>query len=370
MTHSTICDLARLRAARSLLRRAAPAATLVALALHTTGAAAESAEDAVAAAALFKAGRELLATGEIAKACSRFEASMKLHATASTMLNIARCQERDGRIGTAWLDYQRGLVLNRETQGVERQATLEKVAHDAIAALEPRLPRLRIAIANPPPELRITHDGQELPLTTLGEPLPDDPGDHQIVATAPGFRDAKVTVKLEEGKVVEVALALEKSAPSSAPAHPPPILAPPPALALIAAPTFVVPAPPSADEGGGRRVPAWAWGAAGLGLAAGVGAAAFRVDWANLDGKQATLCHGDVQHGCPPPSVYDPSSDNARKDRDRALFIGLGAASAVGLGAAVVGIVRAHLAKTRRPLAQAAPWVGAGSAGAAMKGDF
>jgi hypothetical protein len=107
-----------------------------------------------------------------------------------------------------------------------------------------------------------------------------------------------------------------------------------------------------------------------LGLAAGAGAAAFRVDEADLDGKQATLCHGDLQHGCPPRSVYDPNADNARKDRDRALFIGLGAAFAVGLGTAVMGIVRAHVAKAKPLVAQAAPWVGTGSAGAGVTGSF
>src|SRR6185312_10516239 len=140
MTHSTIFDGARLRAG-SLSTRAVPAAVLAALVLGSAGAAAQPADDEVAAAALFRAGRELVAAGDYAAGCPKFEASLKLHASASTLLNIARCHEHEGRLATAWLDYQRGLSLNRGTSGAERQRELEEVARAALAALEPRVPK-------------------------------------------------------------------------------------------------------------------------------------------------------------------------------------------------------------------------------------
>src|SRR5262249_21779152 len=73
---------------------------------------------------------------------------------------------------------------------------------------------------------------------------------------------------------------------------------------------------------------------------------------------------------CTPP--YKPDSDNARKNRGFGLFVGLGGAGVIAIGAAVVGITRAPSAK--KPSASAGlavfPWIGPAGVGAVVTGGF
>lgn len=71
------------------------------------------ARDPAAAEALFKAARALVEKGDYAAGCPKFEASLALNPSASTMLNIALCHEHDGKIASAWEAYNRALTLNR-----------------------------------------------------------------------------------------------------------------------------------------------------------------------------------------------------------------------------------------------------------------
>src|SRR5262249_29289014 len=135
--------------------------------------------------------------------------SLALNPSASTMLNIARCHEHDGRIATAWESYHRALALNHETMGAERQKALEDIAVKGAIALEPRLPRLRIVITRSPEGLIVQRDGKPVLATALGEALPADPGPHEIHASAPGYRSETRSVILEAGKTTMVELSLE-----------------------------------------------------------------------------------------------------------------------------------------------------------------
>lgn len=174
-----------------------------------------SSDDEVTAAALFVEARALLDRGEHRAACVKFAASLSLHATASTQLNLARCHERAGKLAAAWLAYKRAVVLTREIRLPTRRAELDKVARDALAALEPRLPRMRILVRSPLPGLHVRRDGQPLPTATLGDALPVEPGAHEVEAGAPGYRDMRVMVTAVEGITTEVPIALTPVPPPS-----------------------------------------------------------------------------------------------------------------------------------------------------------
>jgi len=323
------------------VRRLAGAACLAGGLL--TPAVARADGDPVAAQALFKAARERIQAGDYAEGCPKFEASFALQASASTLLNIAKCHEHEGKIATAWDDYQRALTLNRETRGEQRKQELERIAKKGIAALEPRLPRLRVVIREPSSELSVMRDGKALPAAALGEPLPADPGPHEIRASAPGRRPATRSVTLEEGKVATVEITLEPL-PAEGPAP-----------------------PPKDKPGAASRVPVWAWvtGAAGVALA---GAAVYFLvdDLAAISALRAN-CR-DVPGGTYCPVTYDHARDNARKNRDFGLTVGLGGAGVIGLGAATFGIVQAVTKK--RPATTARPWIAPGSGGAMFSGRF
>jgi tetratricopeptide (TPR) repeat protein len=284
--------------------------------------AAQTQRDPAAAEALYRSARELLKNDDWAGACPKFRASYKLDPVASTLLNIARCHEQEGKLSRAWADYKAALVLNQETPGAERQKVLEDIARQALASIEPRLPKLRLIMrGDPPVGLKLSRDGQPIPAEMLGELVPADPGAQEIVAEAPGFRTQRITISLEEGKTQDVEISL-------------------------------VPAPrdgvrgsartPDADRPSGEgsaSVPTWAWisGAAGV-LLVGAGAA-FRLDGAAAERRLDKNCPNRV---CDPAGSYDPDPDNARKNRDFALFVGFGAAGVAALGAATAGILLAQ----------------------------
>lgn len=195
---------------RTALSRSGMAA---ALALVSPGALAQtSASNEAAADALYEEGRALLKAGDRAAGCAKFEASQALSPAASTMLNIARCHEQEGKIATAWADYTRALRLNSDTAGVERRKQLAALAREGLRALEPRVPRLRVVLTNPPPGLRAACDGKALPAAALGEALPLDPGPHELRVSAPGYRMETRSVRLEEGKTAVVKIDLRRAA--------------------------------------------------------------------------------------------------------------------------------------------------------------
>lgn len=293
------------------------------------------------AAALFQAGRELVERGEWKEGCQKFEASMALYPAASTLLNIARCYEQDGKLALAWSAYQRALVINRETQGEERKKALDEVAKKGLTDIEPRLPRLKIMTAGAAPTgLRVTQNGKDVPIALLGTVIPVDPGQQSIFAEAPGFETFTQSVTVAEGELVELTLTLERRTTSE--------------WAVT------------------RGVPTWAWISAGAGVALIAGAGVFRADQAYVEGKQSGICNGDVERGCPSKQVYDPTDDNSRKNRDNALFITFGTLGVIGIGAAVAGVVMGPPA-TKKQAPQATwvtPWIGPTNVGAAVGGRF
>jgi hypothetical protein len=219
MILSTAFDAITLRAATRGSMAAAGVVTGLLLA-PSTSMAQPATKDRAAAEVLFKEARDLVKAGSWAEACPKFEASLALSASASAMLNIARCHEHDGKLATAWSDYNRALTLNGETEGEERRAELEGIAKLGLAALEPRVPKLRIVVTAPPLGLTIRRDGQELPAAALGEALPADPGPHEVSAAAPGRRPETRSAILTEGKTTTIEITLAAAPDRAAPTRP------------------------------------------------------------------------------------------------------------------------------------------------------
>lgn len=338
MTLSTINDLTRRRRAAAV---AVAMATFSAMAMRAEIATAEPTEtDPVAAEALFKAGRDLIKKGDYAAGCPKFDAALALNPSAGTMLNIAKCHEHEGKVATAWEDYHRAQALNGETRGNARKKELDDIATRGINELEPRLPRLRLSIKAPPAGLSISRDGKELPQSTWSEALPADPGKHEVTARAPGHKPVSREVTLEEGKTATVEIALEAEAA----------------------------APPPKAEGG---VPVWAWIAGGAGLALAGVSVYFLVDDLGAIDQLQTSCNTSW-NGTYCASGYDYRADNARKNLDFGLFVGLGGAGLLALGAATYGIVTAP---RKAPGSAAAgtlvvPWAAPGGGGALISGSF
>ena len=116
-----------------------------------------------------------MAAGSYDIACARFRDSDKLDPAVGTRFNLADCEEKRGRVATAWSLF-RG-VLSELAEDDDRRP----IAQERVRALEPRLPYLTMR-RDPatPPGVRVRIDGVELGEGTFGVPLPMDPGAHDL----------------------------------------------------------------------------------------------------------------------------------------------------------------------------------------------
>lgn len=265
----------------------------------------ESPRDPVGAEDLFRRAMQQLEEGDWTGACERFQKSMDLDPAVSTLAKIAKCREHEGKLAAAWYEYQRALKLALGMEMADwRRRELKTHLQARVAAIEPRVPRLRITVEPIPPGLEVIRDGSPVALSALGEPLPIDPGRHQIVARAPGFVPYEIDVMVEEASSAEAKLLLtaEPRAARVAPMPPSARPRPPPAepagrLARASdtrAASPRVPPPTAADSG----VLDWSHAGfvlGGVGLATLAAASYFAADAHSLVNDSNTHCGNDAR---------------------------------------------------------------------------
>jgi hypothetical protein len=198
------------RSSRRLLQAALAAAFLVAAA--PAALAEDGAVDPAAAEALFKEARVLSDAGKLDEACPKYEASYKLDPAPGTLLNLASCSERQGKTATAWSQYVETARVFRR-RGDERRALF---ADGQAAKLEPSLAYATVRAAALAEGETLRRDGVELSAAGLGAKLPIDPGEHTIVASAPGRKSATVTFTAVAKRTVDVAVPELEVAPAAA----------------------------------------------------------------------------------------------------------------------------------------------------------
>ncbi len=172
-----------------------------------------------AADALFDSARSAMAKGDFDVACEQFRASDRLDPAVGTELNLADCEEKRGRLASAWELYR--------TVGEKLTANDERLhfAQARAEALAARVPKLTLLLAVGAPKDSTVRDGSvELGAAAFGIALPLEPGAHELVVSAPGFEARTFQVRLSEGQTQSLtvapgnALAAAKSrAPAAAP---------------------------------------------------------------------------------------------------------------------------------------------------------
>lgn len=181
-----------------------------------------------------------MAAGNYDIACARLRDSDRLDPAVGTRFNLADCEERRGRVATAWSLF-RG-VLSELSEEDDRRP----IAEDRARALEPRLPYLTLErTAETPPGARVRMDGTELGEGSFGVPLPMDPGPHELVLLAAG-KEERRSFTLAEAQRTEIPVRFE----------------PPRAVAEV-------------DDGSARRLAGYALGGVGVagaltGIVAGI----------------------------------------------------------------------------------------------------
>jgi hypothetical protein len=208
-----------------------------------------------AAETLFVEAKKLMEAGKYGDACPKFADSQRLDPAVGTLLNLAVCYDRSGKVASAWSAY-------REAAGAARaagQSERERMARESAAALESRLSRLTITV---PPSLAAAEDvvvkvdATALPPSLWGVPMPSDPGEHVVEVSAKGKKPWTTHIQLAPPSVQSVVV------PSLEPAS----------SKDVARVSADVPAASAADKGDMQRTMAIVLGGVGVvGAALGAG---------------------------------------------------------------------------------------------------
>ncbi len=163
--------------------------------------------DVMLAQSLFEEGRRLMEAGHAREACPKFEESQRLDPGGGTLLNLALCREREGRVATALVLFDEAARAARKDGRADRQA----IAEEHAAALSKRQARLVVRAPDAPAGLRITVDGAELREPAWGVASGVDPGPHRIEAAAPGYAPFQSNIDIPVGSLQNVDVRLRVS---------------------------------------------------------------------------------------------------------------------------------------------------------------
>jgi serine/threonine-protein kinase len=252
---------------------AGSAATSVFLLFFLSAAPARAADPA-AAQAQFEEGKRLLSQGQADLACTKFEESQRLDPGLGTQFHLADCWQRLGRKASAWNLFRE---ITQEAHALGQSAR-ERVARDRAEALAPWVTKLAIAPhdAATTPGFTLLRDGVVVEPAAWGEPVPVDPGPHQIAAQAPGKQPwvFQVDVAPDQTVVTVNVPALVDMSPPPMPAAIRPVMPPPVVMVKsrpVAGVTALMPEDRVATPAGSAQR-ALGWTVSGLGLVAfGVG---------------------------------------------------------------------------------------------------
>ncbi len=293
---------------------------------------------------LFREGTEKLDAGEIDPACEALTESLRLDQQLGTLLNLALCHEKQGKVASAWLEYGTGAIWAAAVGRIDRR----DFAHQHASDLERWMSRVQLDLKLVPhPVVEI--DGQPLSPSLYSLPIFLDPGAHIVTVRTPGK-------KLYRTYAIVPA--------STLPGQPGPT-----------AQTITVPALGDAIDWNavasvGEPVPrhVW-WGArriAGLGVASagvvGLGIGAYF-------GVHSIVQLGDINAHCQGGTcdARGPSLHNQAKTSETVSLVALGAgAVAVGVGGFLWFAPRLRLG----PTVIVEPVVGARDGGMTVLGTF
>ncbi len=265
-------------------RRAARCA--LAATLFARAAAAQQApvsNDAANADSLFTEAKQLMANGDYATACPKLAESYRLDPGTGTLTALAVCHQHIGMVATAWSEFVE-VASSAQRQG---RADREAFARQQITAIEPLLSRLTIQVPAEVaaiPKLQVRRDATVVSQAAWGVPVPVDPGDHVIEATAPDREPwtGHITVDTNADKKEIAVPVLDKQAAAT------------PSVDQTPAPTPVLPAVTPTD----RHAP---FPMRTVGLVVG-GAGIVSLALGSYFGASALSKSSDAKKQCPPPS--------------------------------------------------------------------
>ncbi|HKO53304.1 MAG TPA: PEGA domain-containing protein [Polyangiaceae bacterium] len=309
-------SLVRRQLLAACLRGSLSALPALAVVLGSEPAAAQDKKELSKARAQFQRAIELEQAGNYSTALEQFRDVGQVRMTPQVRFHIASCEEKLGRLVTALGGYQLAFA-DADSVGGDFKAEVEA----AVTRLEASIPKLVIVRGTGAEAAEIQLDGVALGASSVGVPVPLDPGPHSISAKAPGALPFSQTVTIAENeqKSVDVALTPEPQEPR-------------PSLAASAAPPV--------EQTNPRSIP---YVIGGVGIASLIGSGVL------FGLRQSTL--SDLEDQCGPNHDACPSS--AAGDYSNLKLYNVTSQIALGVGIACVGTAVTMLVLQRKHAAPA-----------------
>ncbi len=228
--------------------------------------------------ARFATAVRLYKEDQIAQALPLFEQLAKETQSPNASLYVGHCLVKLARYVDAYRAFQRTVTLTVE-QDEEKYEPTREAARSQLAALDLRVAKLIIAMAEVPPDVRVSIDGEALDPATIGSATVLEPGDHVVEGAAPDTDSVRRKFSIQAGHSKTLALTLTKRTQSEATRNTP----------------HSPPAPPS-DQAAMLRTAGFA--------ATAVGAAGFVVF--SIAGLKAKSVHDDLEAACGDEPCSDP----------------------------------------------------------------
>jgi hypothetical protein len=172
--------------------------------LHAAHAHAEpSTQEKALASRLFDDASKLVASGQTAAACPKYAESERLDPQLGTLLHLGECYANVGKAASAWTSFKEAADI-----ATQRSDPRAGKIRDRLASVEKTVSNLVITVdASEPATLEVRQDGDLVGKAVWGSPIPVDPGEHKISATAPGAKPREVVVTVGgKGQTATVSL--------------------------------------------------------------------------------------------------------------------------------------------------------------------
>ena len=220
--------------------------------------------DSPVAEKLFRDAQEAMKAEHYADACPKFAESNRLDPQLGTLLNLAACHEKEGKVASAWSDY----MTLAELAGRAGDKGRADYAKKRIAAIEPTMPQLELKVPAGTTFTEVKLDQQSLGAAATMTTIPIDPGVHTLAfQTATQSWTQSVTIGATGKVVVEVKIPTATTTTTTT-TKSPSLAAPQNGAELGASPSTPTPTP--SGSGGGLRVTGLVLGGLGI-VGLGVG---------------------------------------------------------------------------------------------------
>lgn len=217
------------------------------------------AQSVATAKSIYELGLKQMTAGNYVIACPAFAESQRLDPRALTLLALAACYDRWGKIATAvasFDDFLREYAKMPPATKAQYEARARKAERRRLELL-PQVPSLTLNLPPDAPEgVEVQRNGVEVSAASLGVPLPMDPGEYVVTTQVGNGPMFEMRINLDRGvtKVVTLEVKLPAQAPPPAP-EPTPARTPesspsPPAAAVAAEQPTTTPRPKPAAEAG------------------------------------------------------------------------------------------------------------------------